>query len=131
MHNSIYRRLCVAVVVCLSAAISARAERPRIYAIKNARIVVAPGKVITRGTVVVRDGLIDAAGAEVQVPADAVEIDGTGKTVYAGLIDFHSGLGLRRAQPAAQPTGGGGRGAGINLQAIAAQQTREAPAGAL
>jgi len=132
MNRGVERQLraVLAVVCILAAGMALRAERPRIYAIKGARIVVAPGKVIARGTVVIRDGLIEAVGADVTAPPDAVKIDAAGKTVYAGLIDFHSGLGLRRAQ-AATPAAGGGRGGGINLQALAAQQTREAPAGAL
>ena len=80
------------------------AERPHVYALKDARIVVAPGKTIPKGNVVIRDGLIEAAGAGASVPGDAVEIDASGKTVYAGLIDTHTTIGLRRA--AAAPTTG-------------------------
>src|SRR6267154_82584 len=79
------------------------AERPRIYALKDARIVVAPGKVIAKGNVIIRDGLIIAAGANAAIPADAVEIDASGKTVYAGLIDAQTNVGLRRAAAAATP----------------------------
>ena len=43
---------------------AARAERPRIYAITGARIVTAPGKVIENGTLVLRDGLIEAVGQQ-------------------------------------------------------------------
>src|SRR5262245_60862414 len=60
---------------------------PAIYALTNARIVPEPGKVIDKGTIVIRDGVIEAAGAEVKPPADARIIDLSGKTVYAGLID--------------------------------------------
>jgi len=56
-------------------------------AIVNARIVTAPGHVIERGTVVLRDGLITAVGASVPVPADARIWDGDSLTVYPGLID--------------------------------------------
>src|SRR5262245_60830895 len=57
---------------------------PAIYALTNARIVSEPGKVIEKGTIVIREGAIEAAGAEVRPPADARVIDLTGKTVYAG-----------------------------------------------
>src|SRR5439155_24706821 len=60
---------------------------PAVYALTNVRIVPEPGKLIEKGTVVIRDGVIDAAGAEVKPPADARVIDLTGKTAYAGLID--------------------------------------------
>ncbi|MDQ5847059.1 MAG: amidohydrolase family protein [Acidobacteriota bacterium] len=83
------------------------------YAITNARIVPVSGPVIERGTVVVRDGLIAAIGANVTAPADARLIDGAGLTVYPGLIDSNTALGL--PQPSPTPAtlllvGGGGFG---------------------
>jgi imidazolonepropionase-like amidohydrolase len=73
------------------------AERatPTAYAITNARIVTAASPAtIERGTVVIRNGMIQAVGAGVAAPADARVIDGTGLTVYPGLIDAHSSLGI-------------------------------------
>lgn len=69
-----------------------RAEAPRVFAITNARIVTAAGPAIEDGTVVLRDGLIAAVGANVAVPADARIIDGKGHTVYPGLIDMGTTL---------------------------------------
>src|SRR5436190_7720454 len=60
---------------------------PAVYALTNVRIVPEPGKVIEKGTIVIRDGVIEAAGAEVKPPADARVIDLAGRTAYAGLID--------------------------------------------
>jgi imidazolonepropionase-like amidohydrolase len=77
------------------------------YAITNARIVPAAGATIERGTVVIRDGLIVAVGASAGVPADARVIDGSGLTVYPGLIDSYTNLGLPEAAPSPSPTGGG------------------------
>ncbi|NNE06962.1 MAG: amidohydrolase family protein, partial [Gemmatimonadetes bacterium] len=53
-----------------------------------------PGKRF-EGTVVIRDGLIEAAGAGAKVPADATVIDATGYTIYPGLIDLGLSYGLR------------------------------------
>ncbi|MGH9971805.1 MAG: amidohydrolase family protein [Pyrinomonadaceae bacterium] len=80
------------------------------YAITNARIVTVAGPVIERGTVVIRDGLIAAAGANVAVPADARVIDGTGLTVYPGLIDSSTSLGIPQPSPSPSPSPGGGGG---------------------
>lgn len=84
------------------------------YAITNARIVTVTGSVIDRGTVVIRDGLIAAVGANVTVPADARVIDGAGLIVYPGLIDANTSLGLPQPSPSPSPspspTGGGGFG---------------------
>jgi imidazolonepropionase-like amidohydrolase len=64
------------------------------YAIRNARIVTVSGAEIESGTVVIRNGRIEAVGAGVQVPAGAQEIDARGLTVYPGMIDAGTSLGL-------------------------------------
>jgi imidazolonepropionase-like amidohydrolase len=61
--------------------------QPRLFAIKDARVVVEPGTTLDRATVVVRDGLIETVGREVPLPAGAIVVDGTGKTLYAGFLD--------------------------------------------
>jgi imidazolonepropionase-like amidohydrolase len=61
-----------------------------VHALENARIVVAPAHVIERGTVVIRDGVIEAVGADVTVPADARQHDLDGKTIYPGLIEAYA-----------------------------------------
>ncbi|MBC8350757.1 MAG: amidohydrolase family protein [Planctomycetes bacterium] len=65
-----------------------RQNTPRVHALTGARIVVAPGRIVENGTVVIRDGVIEAAG-DVEAPADARLWDVEGKTIYAGLIDAY------------------------------------------
>jgi imidazolonepropionase-like amidohydrolase len=77
------------------------AQGLHVYAIAGARIVPGNGPTIDRGTIVMRDGLIDLVGASVNVPADAEVIDGRGMTVYPGLIDL--GNTTFTAEPARQP----------------------------
>ncbi|MGH9675248.1 MAG: amidohydrolase family protein, partial [Bryobacteraceae bacterium] len=77
-------------------------------AIRNARVVPVSGPAIAKGTVVVRNGLIEAVGANVSPPADAWIIEGDGLTVYPGLIDALSTIGIPQPVPTG---GGGGRGA--------------------
>src|SRR5262245_43064367 len=60
---------------------------PAVFALTNVRIVSEPGRAIEKGTIVVRDGVIEAAGSDVKPPADARVIDLSGRTAYAGLID--------------------------------------------
>jgi len=79
--------------------IAARAEAPRIYAITSARIVTSAGPPIENGTLVLRNGLIEAVGASVTVPADARVVDGKGLTVYPGLIDMGNSAGLEVPTP--------------------------------
>src|SRR4026209_362207 len=64
------------------------------FAIRNARIVTVSGPDIENGTVVIRDGKIEAVGANVTVPAGAQTIDGTGLSVYPGMIDAGTNMGL-------------------------------------
>ncbi|MEK7833973.1 MAG: amidohydrolase, partial [Acidobacteriota bacterium] len=64
------------------------------YAIRNARIVTVTNGVIERGTIIVKNGRIEAVGANVAVPKDAKLIDATGLSVYPGLIDTNTSLGL-------------------------------------
>jgi len=85
------------------------AQGPSAVAIRNAKIVTVSGPVIAKGTVVVRNGLIEAVGENVQVPADAWVVDGEGMTVYPGLIDALSTVGMPGAATA---TAAGGRGGG-------------------
>ena len=65
-----------------------------IFAIRNARIVTVSGPDIENGTVVIRDGKIEAVGANVSVPTGAQTIDGTGLSVYPGMIDAGTNMGL-------------------------------------
>jgi imidazolonepropionase-like amidohydrolase len=103
-------RLIVASLLLLLAVNPLNAQRSAIdtYAITNARIVTVSGPVIERGTVVIRNGLIAAAGANVNAPSDARVIDGAGLTVYPGLIDSYTNLALPDAAPSPAPGGGPG-----------------------
>lgn len=103
--------------VCFAAAQS----RTDVYAITNARIVTVSGATIEKGTVVVRDGLIESVGAEARVPADARVLDGTGLTVYPGFFDTLTALGLQAPQ---RPQGAGqGGGPGQQAQQQTAPQS--------
>jgi imidazolonepropionase-like amidohydrolase len=62
---------------------------PAVFALIGVRIVPEPGKVVEKGTIVIRDGVIEAVGAEIKPPADARVIDLANKTVYAGLVDAY------------------------------------------
>lgn len=85
---------------------AARAERPLVYAIEGATVIVAPGRTLENATVVVRDGRIESAGTRVRVPADAVPIDGRAQWVWAAFIDAGSTLGQTEPEPARRPPPG-------------------------
>ncbi len=68
--------------------------RPGTYAIRNARIVTVSGADIENGTIIISDGRIQTMGTTVTTPAGAQEIDARGLTVYPGMIDLGTSLGL-------------------------------------
>src|SRR5215470_4367448 len=65
-----------------------------VYAIRNARIVTVSSADIENGTIVIRNGKIEAVGANVSVPGGAQTIDAQGLTVYPGMMDAGTSLGL-------------------------------------
>ena len=122
-QSSQLRSSLAAVVACAAAAaipfahVDAR-QMPSAptYAIQGAKIV-TPGATIDKGNLVMRNGIIEAVGADAAVPADAVVIDGANMTVYPGLIDMANTTAVEtppsaapQPQPAAEGRGGRGRG---------------------
>jgi imidazolonepropionase-like amidohydrolase len=88
-----------------------RPTPPPHLAIQNARIVTGSGQTIDRGTIVIENGLITAVGSNARVPEGAWVIDGEGLTVYPGLIDAMSAVGLPTSMRAAPGRGRGAAGA--------------------
>ena len=106
------------------------AELPNVYALVNARVVTSPGKVIEKGTVVVRGGAVEVVGASgaVAVPADAQVIDLSGKTISPGLIDpYVTQSRLSGARPAAEEAVRGRRAGGAAATATPAATPTPAP----
>jgi len=90
--------------LCLTLAGGARAQlRPfgDVHAIVGARIEIGDGRVIEKGTVLIRDGLIEALGPDLAVPPDAEVLKGDGLTVFPGFVDafLTKGLKLPDSQP--------------------------------
>ncbi len=108
-------RVCrvVALVASMTAG-SWAAEAPLPVAIRDAHIVTVSGADLPKGTVVLRNGLIESVGANIPVPADAAVIDGTGLTVYPGFIDGLSTWGIPT------PTAASGSGPGSSAPATPA-----------
>ena len=82
---------------------------PPYFAIQDARVVTVSGQTMDRATVVVEDGVITAVGRDVNVPARARVIDGSGLTVYPGMVNALSSWGHAAARGQSR---GGGAGPG-------------------
>jgi imidazolonepropionase-like amidohydrolase len=63
-------------------------------AITNGTVYPVSGPSIPNATVLIKDGVIVAVGARVNIPADARRIDATGKVVTPGLINSVTELGI-------------------------------------
>jgi hypothetical protein len=72
-----------------------RPEPHGLYAIRNATIYPVSGPVIEHGNVVIGvDGTIQAVGANAPIPNGAKTIDGTGLSVYPGMMETSTTMGL-------------------------------------
>jgi hypothetical protein len=104
----------VTLLTLLASAPQMRAQggEPQYFAIRGAKIVPVSGPPLENATVVMAHGVITAIGKDVTIPPDAWIIEGKGLTVYPGLFDAFTDVGLPAAAPApggASEGGGGGR----------------------
>lgn len=91
-----------ALVAALLLGLNGSAEVRSAIAIKDARVVTVSGADLPKATVLLRDGLIEDVGPNLNIPPDAWVIDGSGLTVYPGFIDGLSTWGI--PTPAPGPT---------------------------
>src|SRR5713226_608019 len=93
----------VALLFALAPHSRAQGGEPRTFAIRGAKIVPVSGPPIENATVVVSRGVITAVGKDLKIPSEAWVIDGQSLTVYPGLFDAFTDVGI--VAPAA-PEGG-------------------------
>jgi imidazolonepropionase-like amidohydrolase len=107
VSSAALRRAAAGIVLAVPGAAFAQSGT---WALTNARIETVTKGVIEKGTIVIRDGLITAVGADAAIPADARVFDLSKRTVSPGLIDLTSTLGLPIVPAPADGGRGGGRG---------------------
>jgi len=108
MSDRLFRKA-MTLLCGLLLSLGVQAERPRTYAVTNVRIVTAPGQAISRGTIVLRDGRVEAVGSTVVAPSDAEVIEGQERwTVYPAFIDAASQAGLEEQAQDQDPRRGRG-----------------------
>jgi len=91
---------------------TAAADEPRYFAIKNAKVMPVSGPPVEGVTIVIAKGLIAAVGKDAAIPAEAWVMDGKDLTVYPGLFDALTDIGLGAAEAPAPGPPGRGRGPG-------------------
>ena len=87
-------------------AADAQGGEPQYFAIRGARVFPVSGPPMEGATVVVSQGIITAIGKDTAVPPEAWVIDGKGLSVYPGLVDAFTDVGIPAAPPAAGEGGG-------------------------
>ena len=92
-------------LLALVAGVGPASAQERTHVFTGATIHTMAGEVIESGAIVVRDGIIQAVGAEVPVPlsADVVTHDVSGTVILPGLVDTHSHLGGPWAADGSEP----------------------------
>ena len=91
------RILALAIVALLLTLPVGPAQAEDVVAIRAGKIIPIDGEEIRDGTILIKDGRIEAIGKDVEVPWDANVIDASDKVVMPGLIEAHSSRGLDRA----------------------------------
>src|SRR6266699_212324 len=94
---------CFTVLLALfdaSPSLHAQGGEPQYFAIRGAKVVPVSGPAAENATIVMSRGLITAVGKDIAIPPEAWGIDGKGLTVYPGLIDCFTDVGLPIAPPA-------------------------------
>ena len=91
---SVVGQTLILLALCLSVSVCAAQTRP--IALKGGKLLTITHGTIENGVLVMSGGKIAAVGAagSVNIPSDAQVIDVTGMTVYPGLIDSETALGL-------------------------------------
>ena len=93
-HIKAFSSTAAALLVLILVAIATAAAQDHPVALKGAKLLTVTHGTIENGTVVMQGGKITAVGSAVAIPAGAQIIDATGMTVYPGLIDSETHLGL-------------------------------------
>ncbi len=75
-----------------------RVKNSEITAFRNANIQVTPELLLENASMVIRDGLIEAVGTNLTIPADATVIDLNGKFIFPGFIDAFTEYGLGKKE---------------------------------
>jgi hypothetical protein len=83
----------------------AQGGEPQYFAIRGARVVPVSGPAMDDATIVIARGVIVAVAKDVTIPADAWVIEGKGLTVYPGLLDAFTDVGI--PPPASAPAAEG------------------------
>jgi imidazolonepropionase-like amidohydrolase len=104
--STLFAVLIAAMMLVVSSSVNAQGGEPQYFAIRGVTVVPVSGPPIEDATVVVARGVITAVAKDAAIPADAWVIEGQGLTVYPGLLDAFTDVGI---PPAPAPAEGAPR----------------------
>ncbi|UQD56726.1 amidohydrolase family protein [Flavobacterium sp. K5-23] len=67
-------------------------------AFTNAKIYVTPTKIIDKGTLLIQNGKVIAAGNNISIPKNSITVDLDGKSIYPSFIDIYTDFGVAKPQ---------------------------------
>jgi hypothetical protein len=102
---AVFGLLIVALLLTPPSAVGQGGE-PRSFAIRGAKVVPVSGPPMESANVILSHGIITAVGKDAPLPPEAWVVEGKGLTVYPGLVDAFTDVGI----PPAPPAGGEGQG---------------------
>lgn len=102
MRNHRFCMVAILAAFALAPVASDAADAPIV--ITGARVVTVSGGILENASIVIQNGKISSVGSGLTAPAGARTIDGRGKTVYPGLFDGLTTLGLAEVTQGAAGT---------------------------
>jgi imidazolonepropionase-like amidohydrolase len=65
-------------------------------AFTNAKIFVSPTQIIEKGTLLIQNGKVIAAGTSVNIPKNTITVNLEGKSIYPSFIDMYTSFGMEK-----------------------------------
>jgi imidazolonepropionase-like amidohydrolase len=87
-----YAAATAAFLAGVDSVVPVRADEPAVTAVRATEVHVGDGRVIRNGVIVIRNGRIVAAGADIDIPDEARVIEVQGGAVTPGLIDANASI---------------------------------------
>src|SRR5277367_334254 len=110
-HTLVSVLVVLVALAALPAVTHAQGGEPRYFAIRGAKVIPVSGPPIENATILIARGVITAVGKDLTIPDEAWIIDGKGLTVYPGLFDAFTDVGIAAGSSASsggEPSGGSG-----------------------
>src|SRR5271168_3743113 len=110
-HTLVSVLVVLVALAALPAVTHAQGGEPRYFAIRGAKVIPVSGPPIENATILIARGVITAVGKDLTIPDEAWVIDGKGLTIYPGLFDAFTDVGISpsAAGPSGEAPGGARR----------------------